>query len=936
MATVIKSNSYTITLEDDLVWGESLKAGTTLTLTVASASPLGAIDFGGGGGTAGVAISEKFSAIYNGVTYTPEDIANNGAVILNGETSVTLTLVVGEDYDLSGDDILQMGFDVYNEDYSSSELLLYTIAIDEAPENIALSASAVDEAAAVGTIIGALSATDAEGDALTYTLDDDANGLFKLVTTNGVTSVALNGSLESSDAPSYDIVVQVSDGENEVEQKFTIDVARNTAPADISISNATVKESARVGFVVGTLSATDAEGDAITWSLESGKGDNDDKFKLVTNNDGSVSVVLKAALDHESSGGVYDLVVTAKDSHGAKTTQTIAITAAEEHFKLSSSPTGYDYLSVTEAAGKGQELGYVMKFDDSFVPVRASLTDNGDGAFSLKTRVVDGETRYYLVTNKTLDYEKKNSYSVAIEVENAAGETLQKTFDVKVLDAVETGDPARGKITIDANTLAAGKSGGVNWNSYLDDYWAKLDYFLPNFSPSGTGWSSANPSSKFIYGNGDKVLSMQGSLAYVWNDPATGEDVHVVAGSITDLVFGSGSTTDGVKAAELKISGLDLKSGSTPINRLTGEVNLVASAFMHGPDEATPAEFAYVKALLASYAQSFVGSSGADTYTGTIFGDTVKGNGGNDTVKGGAGNDVLYGDAGNDTLSGDAGNDRLSGGDGADTLKGGTGKDTLSGSAGNDKLYGGDESDTLSGGSGNDTLYGEAGDDDLNGGSGDDLLQGGAGKDKLAGSSGKDRIYGGDGADTLAGDAGDDKLYGEAGDDKLSGGDGADALQGGAGKDTLSGGSGNDKLYGDADADRLSGGSGADTLSGGDGADRLTGGSGADKLYGGKGADVFIFTLASESAGKSYDTIYDFTSIDTIDLSAIDANTKKTGNQAFIFIGDDDFSRRAGELRFEKIKGDTVIEGDRDGNGKADFILHLDDSLTMKTGYFDL
>ncbi|MCV3764774.1 M10 family metallopeptidase C-terminal domain-containing protein [Rhizobium sp. TRM95796] len=810
MASVISSENFTITIEDDLVWGELLKAGTTFSVTIASELGVGGVGIGSAGGVAGLSISNNFSIIYNGVTYTSDEIASVGGVILNGGASETITLVVGEDYDLSAEDVVQMGFDAFSPDFSVSEQLLYAVTVNEAPEDIALSASGVDEAAAVDTIIGALSATDAEGDTLTYTLADDANGLFKLVTTNGVTSVALNGSLEESDAASYDIVVNVSDGENDVEQTFTIDVARNTAPTDISISNATLKESARVGFVVGTLSATDAEGDAITWTLETGKGDNDDKFSLVENDDGTVSVVLKAALDHESSGGVYDLVVTATDGNGASATETIGVTAEEDYFKLSSSPTGYDRLSVTEAAKKGQELGYVMKFDDSFVPVSAELTDDANGAFSLKTRVVDGETRYYLVTNKALDYEKQDSYSVTIEVENAKGETQEKTFEVQVLDTAETGDTARGNITIDANTLAAGKSGGLNWNTYLDDYWSKLDYWLPNFSPSGTGWSTSNPSSEFLYSNGQTILSMKGSLAYVWNDPETGEDVHVVAGSITDLVFGSGSTTDGVNKTELTISGLDLESGTTPDNRLSGEVNLVASAFMHGPDEATPAEFAYVKALLASYAQTFLGSSGADAYTGTMFGDTAKGNGGDDTFKGGAGNDALFGGAGND------------------------------------------------------------------------------------------------------------KLYGQTGNDKLVGGAGADLLQGAAGDDSLTGAAGND------------------TLHGGDGDDRLAGGAGADKLTGGKGADVFVFSTASDSAGKTYDTIYDFTAADTIDLSSVDANTRKNGNQAFSFIGNDDFSKHAGELRFEKVKGDTIIEADRNGDGKVDFILHLDDAMAMKAGHFDL
>ncbi|WP_170976464.1 cadherin domain-containing protein [Rhizobium sp. FKL33] len=805
MSTTYTNGNFTITI-DQTTWAETIAAGETVaTVTIENSGGVNYLALYG--------YDTNSIATVAGLTIVYGSRTGSGEMDFSGETSVTLQLVATKDIDATALDLLNTYFYLYGGEWTEEATVDIDITINEAPEAISLTTSTVSEDAALGTVIGALAATDAEGDAITYTLTDDADGQFTLVTTDGVTSLVLNGALDYEQASSYEIEVQAYDGYNTTTQTLTVavgDVFENTAPTDIAISNATLKESARVGFVVGTLSATDAEGDAITWSLESGKGDNDTYFDLVENDDGTVNVVLKWTLDHESSGGVYDLVVTATDSNGAATTETISVTAEEEYFKLSSSPTGYNYLSVTEAAEKGQELGYVMKFDDSFVPVSAELTDDADGAFSLKTRVVDGETRYYLVTNKALDYEKQDSYSVTIEVENSEGETQEKTFEVQVLDATETGDTARGNITIDANTLTAGENGGLNWDTYLDDYWAKLGYWLPNFYPSGTGYNTSNPSSEFLYSNGETILSVGGALTYVWNDPETGEDVHVVAGSITDLVFGSGSTTDGVTDAEVSISGLDLESGTTPDNRLSGEVNLVASAFMHGPDEATPAEFAYVKALLASYAQTFLGSSGADTYTGTMFDDTVKGNGGNDTFKGGAGNDAL------------------------------------------------------------------------------------------------------------TGGAGDDKLYGQTGVDKLNGGAGADLLQGAAGNDTLAGGAG------------------VDTLQGGDGVDQLTGGAGADKLTGGKGADMFIFSAVSDSAGKTYDTIYDFAAADTIDLSAIDANSKKSGNQAFSFIGSDDFSKQAGELRFEKVKGDTIIEADRNGDGKADFILHLDDAMTMKAAYFDL
>jgi hypothetical protein len=60
---------------------------------------------------------------------------------------------------------------------------------------------------------------------------------------------------------------------------------------------------------------------------------------------------------------------------------------------------------------------------------------------------VGGELRYYLVLNKELDFETQDLHSVTIEVTDSGGVTHEKSFDVHVLDAVETGDAARGAIT---------------------------------------------------------------------------------------------------------------------------------------------------------------------------------------------------------------------------------------------------------------------------------------------------------------------------------------------------------------------------------------------------------------------------------------------------------------------------------------------------------
>jgi Ca2+-binding RTX toxin-like protein len=149
-----------------------------------------------------------------------------------------------------------------------------------------------------------------------------------------------------------------------------------------------------------------------------------------------------------------------------------------------------------------------------------------------------------------------------------------------------------------------------------------------------------------------------------------------------------------------------------------------------------------------------------------------------------------------------------------------------------------------------------------------------------------------------------------------------------------------DSFAGTLESDVITGAAGSDTLSGGGGKDNLTGGAGADKLTGGAGADAFIFLSVSDStvASTGRDTIFDFDGAggDRINLSTIDAKSSTAINDAFSFIGTSAFSKKAGELRYDKGLSDTYIYGDTNGDGKADFAIHLDDAVTLSSGYFVL
>jgi Ca2+-binding RTX toxin-like protein len=135
--------------------------------------------------------------------------------------------------------------------------------------------------------------------------------------------------------------------------------------------------------------------------------------------------------------------------------------------------------------------------------------------------------------------------------------------------------------------------------------------------------------------------------------------------------------------------------------------------------------------------------------------------------------------------------------------------------------------------------------------------------------------------------------------------------------------------------DKITGGNGTfmlgkfagDKLQGFGGNDVLYGRGGADRLYGGTGADAFVFKSVRESTSASdgRDTIYDFSAKqrDKIDLKAIDAKVGVSGNQAFTFIGESTFHQQAGELRYDNTTGGSVVSGDVNGDGSADFAIYL-------------
>lgn len=386
--------------------------------------------------------------------------------------------------------------------------------------------------------------------------------------------------------------------------------------------------------------------------------------------------------------------------------------------------------------------------------------------------------------------------------------------------------------------------------------------------------------------------------------------------------------------------GDDVLDGRLGSDRLVGGVGSDVYVIDDAGDQAIEAAgegIDRVETVLAAYTLAADVENMEYTGDGSFAGT---GNGLANHMVGGLQGDSLSGNDGDDTLGGEAGNDTLNGGNGSDRLFGGTGADTMNGEAGNDRIVVDDAGDIANGGDGVDTVqivtaglsYVIAGDVEIiSNHSGGDLTVtlnglantygGSAGVDTVNASDGQDTVYGRSGNDVLRGEAGTDYLFGESGNDRLEGGDGVDFLYGAEDDDVLLGGSGNDTLYG------------------GDGSDDLTGGAGLDMLIGGNGADDFIFADGDVGSSRATaDRILDWSRAqgDRIDLSGIDA-IAGGADDAFSFIGVAAFSGVAGQLRyasFDSSNTSTVIEGDTDGDGIADFVIRVDGNFNFNAGDF--
>jgi len=287
---------------------------------------------------------------------------------------------------------------------SSSEI----VPDNSPPTDIALSSYNIAENAGANAVVGALSATDAEGGVMSWALvagaGDTHNSLFNISGSN----LRANASFDYENMPAgaagktLSVRVQATDaGGLSYSKAFTINVTDvNEQPSGITLSGAvanakSIAENNAIGAVIGTLSAIDPDtGDTPTLSIQSGA----DKFEIVGN-----QLRAKVAFDYETATS-HSVTVRATDAGGLTRDETFVISVINEEAD--------DPVDAQRAiALTGNKVYMRSAKNPKAIPHRFNNAPIVEG--SVVVYPANGQQKYYKFAGSSLNY-----YQIPITVPN--------------------------------------------------------------------------------------------------------------------------------------------------------------------------------------------------------------------------------------------------------------------------------------------------------------------------------------------------------------------------------------------------------------------------------------------------------------------------------------------------------------------------------------
>ena len=822
-----------------------------------------------------------------------------------------------------------------------------TLTIDGVNDTPVVSNIGLEVNAGVGAE-AVLTASDIDGDALTFSIEEQATkGTLTVNPDTGALSFGPSLDEEGSDSA----VVRVTD----VHGAYALlNVAIEISPAELWLYGDEIVEGTAGGTEIGAVIASpQIDGvTAITFALTDDDGG---RFEI-DEDTGILSLASGASVDFESADSHS---VTVEISNGTDAYEQALLISVVNAAPGEISDADATDNSVADGAINGTIVGLTATATDpAGGTVSYSLTDDAGGRFA-----INSSTGVVTVANSTLlDHTTSTEHEIEISASDGDLSTVQ-SFTITVTEyvpSVITGttgnDTLTGTAGIDTiyalagNDIVTAGSGndtivGADGDDTLSGEGGD-DTFL--FTGAASGFDDIDGGSGFdiILADADDTALTINSLTNVEQISAGGHSGVYISGSAAGQSFNftfTGLTLTGIDRIEGN-GGNDYIAGSNGADTLVGgagddtlfgvdgDNTFLFSGTNEGYDvigggagtdtisalaDNTVIGLHYVDQVEAVSAGSYTGvyvsgSAGADSLylSGTTLTGITK-------IDGGSGADTIVGSISADTILGGLGNDYLSGGGGDDNIDGGSGDDlvtysyataawTIDLSAAFAQATSGSETDTISnvenviGGSGNDTITGDANNNTFQSGYGDDSVSGGDGDDTFRFNTIEDG-----GFDVIDGGAGTDVItaWGPSAIIGLRGISNVETITAGAYSDiSISGSSSADSLDFSSvtltNITKIDGGSGNDTIIGSAAADTIVGGLGNDALQGGAGGDRYVFNLGdgqdviTESAAATGNDELSFGS--DVDASDLDFGLDANGDVIISITGSSDSITLAG------------------------------------------
>ena len=316
-----------------------------------------------------------------------------------------------------------------------------------------------DENSAADTVLGTVKATDADKETVTYSIKSgNDNGWFAIDATTGVITLTAKGAEAAANdfealANVHNLVVTATEEAGLGGVKTTdITVKLNeqnlddnapkfegTTDGEYSFS---YDENSAADTVLGTVKATDADKETVTYSIKSG---NDNGWFAIDASTGVITLTAKgaeaAANDFEALANVHNLVVTATEEAGLGGVKTTDITVKlnEQNLddnapKFEGTTDGEYSFSYDENSAADTVLGTVKATDADKETVTYSIKSGNDNGWF----AIDASTGVITLTAKGAeaaanDFEAlANVHSLVVTATEEAGLGGVKTTDITV------------------------------------------------------------------------------------------------------------------------------------------------------------------------------------------------------------------------------------------------------------------------------------------------------------------------------------------------------------------------------------------------------------------------------------------------------------------------------------------------------------------------